>query len=176
MRWRAARCVLMIALANVYLHANPCDLTNLPESIRSSLRTTYSGWKVVTPAMLEISDRETWSQRYSKECPGMIKGRFAGDSDGFVLNLVMKEGGKLFQQIVYFRPDEASFSPLEVFPRMAIGVQTVIRKFAPGQYKSAHGGRSILIKTDTVGVSQIEAWTEVYYWDKVGFRSIITSE
>ena len=166
----------VLLLSSLTAAASPCDVKNLPEQIQSSLTGDYAGWKVVIPSTLEASDRATWRENYSKECPGVIKGKFSGDSEGYVLNLVKKAPGKTLQQIVYFEPNESGFSPVVIFPSTAIKIVTVIRKFAPGKYKPSNGGKSLFIKTDTIGISQIDAWTEVYYWDGARFHKMVTSD
>ena len=168
--------VAVLLLSSLTAAAIPCDVKNLPEQIQSSLTGDYAGWKVVIPSTLEASDRATWHENYSKECPGIIKGKFSGDSEGYVLNLVKKAPGKTLQQIVYFEPNESGFSPVVIFPSTAIKIVTVIRKFAPGKYKPSDGGKSLFIKTDTIGISQIDAWTEVYYWDGARFHKMVTSD
>lgn len=168
-----AAALLLLSLVAV---ASPCDVKNLPEQIRSSLSGDYAGWKVVVPNTLEASARGTWLDNYSKECPGLIKGKFTGDSEGYVLNLIRKTPGKTLQQVVYFEPSENGYRPVVIFPSTAIKIITVIRKFAPGKYKPAGGGKSLLIKTDTIGISQVDAWTKVYYWDGSRFLTMVTSE
>jgi hypothetical protein len=173
---RSLNHLLVVLFIGICAHAGPCDVNILPASIRESLNTIYSGWRIVTPAVLELSDRETWRENYSKECPGIIKGRFSGISAEYVLNLIKRENGKLIQQIVYFKDDGKTISPLTLFPPTSIKIVTVIRKFAPGKYRSADGTKAMTIKTDTIGISQIDSWTEVYYWDNDKFRRIVTSE
>jgi hypothetical protein len=168
--------VAILLLSSHTAAAIPCDLKNLPEQIQASLTGDYAGWEVVIPSTLEASDSATWHENYSKECPGIIKGKFSGDSEGYVLNLVKKAPGKTLQQVVYFEPKESGFSPVVIFPSTAIKIVTVIRKFAPGKYKPSNGGKSLFIKTDTIGISQIDAWTEVYYWDGSRFRKMVTSD
>jgi len=51
----------------------------------------------------------------------------------------------------------------------------VLRKFAPGIYKSPESGLSVRVGFDTIGISEIEAGTVVYYWDGKQFRHIQTS-
>jgi hypothetical protein len=165
-----------LILSPLAAKASPCDLKNLPEQIQSSLAGDYAGWKVVIPSLLEESDRRTWLDNYSKECPGLIRGKFTGDNEGYVLNLIEKAPGKALQQVIYFEPKENGYSPMVIFPSAAIKTITIIRKFAPGRYKPANGGKSLLIKTDTIGISQIDAWTEVYYWNGSGFRKMVTSD
>jgi hypothetical protein len=165
-----------LLLSSLAAAASPCDVKSLPEQIQSSLTGDYAGWKVVIPSTLEASDRGTWLENYSKECPGLIKGKFTGDHEGYVLNLVKKAPGQTLQQVIYFEPNESGYSPVVIFPSTAIKIVTVIRKFAPGKYKPANGGKSLLMKTDTIGMSQIDAWTEVYYWDGSSFRKMVTSD
>jgi len=166
--------VSILTLSTVW--ANPCDLKSLPEPVLASLAKDYSGWIVITPNELSAEDRETWRKLYFKECPGMIAGKFSGDREGYALNLVKKVGAKTYQQIVYYQPTESSFTIISIFPRTAVGVVTVLRKFPPGIYKPFYGGKSVSIKTATIGVSEIDAGTIVYYWDQTKFRSIITSD
>ena len=167
--------VVALLLSSLTAAASPCDLKNLPEQIQSSLTGDYAGWRIVTPNALETSDRGTWLESYSKECPGIIKGKFSGDQEGYVLNFIKRLNGKTLQQVVYFEPNGSGFSPVVIFPSTAIKIVTVIRKFAPGKYKPSDGGKSLFIKTDTIGISQIDAWAEVYYWDGSSFRKMVTS-
>jgi len=90
--------------------------------------------------------------------------------------LVKKAPGQTLQQVIYFEPNESGYSPVVIFPSTAIKIVTVIRKFAPGKYKPSDGGKSLFIKTDTIGISQIDAWAEVYYWDGSSFRKMVTSD
>jgi len=166
---------LLFALRGSALAA-PCDLRSLPDSIQSSLAKDYSEWRIVTPGRLEKSDRETWLQNYAKECPGIAMGKFSVEENGYALNLLKNANGKLYQQIVYFEPYQNGFRTMVIFPSTAIKIVTVIRKFAPGKYKPSNGGKSLFIKTDTIGISQIDAWTEVYYWDGSRFRQMVTSD
>jgi hypothetical protein len=168
--------VALLLLSSLTAAASPCDLRNLPEQIQASLTGDYAGWRIVTPSALETSDRGTWLENYSKECPGIVRGKFSGDQEGYVLNFVKKLSGKTFQQVVYFKPNESGFSPVVIFPSTAIKIVTVIRKFAPGKYKPSNGGKSVFIKTDTIGISQIDSWTEVYYWDGLHFQKMVTSD
>lgn len=169
--------ILSIAITlRVTAAANPCDVKKLPQQIQSSLAKDYADWNIVTPNTLEASDRATWDEDYANECPGLIKGKFSGEREGYTLNLVKKLRGKTLQQIAYFEPSDRGFRPVVIFPCTAITIVTVIRTFAPGKYQSFSGDKSLLIKTDTIGVSKIDAWTAVYYWDGSRFRQIVTSD
>lgn len=156
--------------------AKPCDLKMLPESIQSSLAADYAGWRPVTPNMLESSDRQTWIESYSKECPGIIKGRFTDAGEGYVINLLKVGGGKTRQQVVYFQEHEKEYTSRLLLKPQATSIVLVIRLFAPGKYKDLISGKSLAIATDTIGLSQIGAGTVVYYWDGATFRRIVTSE
>ena len=156
--------------------AKPCDLMMLPEQLQASLATDYAGWRPVTPNMLESSDRQTWIENYSKECPGIIKGRFTDTGEGYVLNLLKVEGGKTHQQVVYFQEHEKGDIGRVLLKPQATSIVLVIRLFAPGKYKDLTSGKSLAIATDTIGLSQIDAGTVVYYWDGAAFRRIVTSE
>jgi len=166
---------LCLALQECAL-AGPCDLKSLPDSIQASLAKEYPDWKIVTSSRLEKSDRDTWLQDYPKECPGMAKGRFSAEDYGYVFNLLKSSNGNLYQQIVYFEPHGDEFKATTIFPITKIKIVTVIRKFAPGMYKPVAGGKAVMIKNDTIGVSQIDAWTAVYYWDGSRFRQMVTSD
>lgn len=86
--------VAALLLSSLAAAASPCDVKNLPDQIQSSLTGEYAGWKVVIPSTLEASDRGTWLENYSKECPGLIRGEFTGDNEGYVLNLIKRASGK----------------------------------------------------------------------------------
>jgi hypothetical protein len=168
---------LQLALFGVqFVLGSPCEVGLIPEQIRSSLHKRYAGWNVVTPNALSTPDRETWLERYPKECPGIIKGNFSGSGDGYVLNLIKNKSGTIFQQIVLFQPTEEGFTPLEIVPPAATAIVVVLRKVPPGRHKPANDEKAISFKTDAIVISQIDARTIVYYWDGTRFRRRLTSE
>jgi hypothetical protein len=148
----------------------------LPQAIQTSLATDYAGWRTVTPNMLESSDRQTWIENYSRECPGIIKGRFTDTGEGYVFNLLNVKGGKTRQQVVYFQEHENEYTQRVILKPQATSIVLVLRLFAPGKYRDLITGKSLTIATDTIGLSQIDAGTVVYYWDGAAFRRIVTSE
>src|SRR5579872_1763594 len=99
----------MLLLAVATLSGESCPTDNLPSKIRSKLAVNYADWKIVTPEMLDNDDRDTWNERYSKECPGMIDGNFSDEGRGYILNLLNESNGKKQQQVLYFRPIEDAF-------------------------------------------------------------------
>lgn len=157
--------------------AGACDSIVLPKVVAQSLRKDYAGWRVVTPGLLSSSDdRQIWCTNYRSECPGIIQGRFTSRRTEYVLNLIKGKGKTLEQQIVLFEPRKTNVRRIVLDPPSHVDVITVIRKFAPGRYQDPDSGRSIEIPLDTIGVSEIEAGTEVYYWNGKRFDQITTSE
>lgn len=155
--------------------AGACDSIKLPREIVSTLDKEFAGWKIVTPELLSSADRQIWNENYSGECPGIISGHFTGPHTGYALNLIHGSGKTLEQQIVLFKPTQEGFKKMVLDPPSHVDVVTVLRKFAPGVYKSPESGRSVKIEFDTIGVSEIEAGTVVYYWDGKQFQHIQTS-
>jgi hypothetical protein len=156
--------------------AGVCDSISLPSEIKSALANDFGDWNVVTPELLSSADdRQIWKDSYSSECPGIISGHFTGHKTGYAVNLVRGSEKTLEQQIVFFEPIGEGFTKLVLDPPSHVDVVTVLRKFAPGVYKSPDSGRSVKVGFDTIGVSEIEAGTVVYYWDGKEFRHIETS-
>jgi hypothetical protein len=134
------------------------------------------GWNAVTPDLLSSpDDRQIWNENYGSECPGVISGHFTGQEIGYAINLVRGSEKTLEQQIVFFEPNREGFRTLVLDPPSHVGVVTVLRKFAPGVYTSPDSGRSVKVGFDTIGISEIEGGTVVYYWDGKQFRHIKTS-
>lgn len=106
----------------------------------------------------------------------MIRGNFVDNVGDYALNVIQKRGLKIFQQVLYVRKVHSEYKAVVVSPSSEIDVVSVIRKFSPGKYRSATSGESISIKTDTIGVSEIDAGTTVYYWNGTQFSHIVTSE
>jgi hypothetical protein len=156
--------------------AGACDSITLPTQIKGTLEREFAEWNVVTPELLTSSDdRQIWKENYNRECPGIISGHFTGQKIGYAINLVRGSGKTLEQQIVFFEATREGFKKLVLDPPSHVDVVTVLRKFAPGVYKSPDSGRSVKVAFDTIGVSEIEAGTVVYYWDGKEFRHIATS-
>ena len=156
--------------------AGACDSITLPKEIQSTLKNEFADWNPVTPDLLSSpDDRQIWNEHYSSECPGIIKGHFTGPKIGYAINLVRGSGKALEQQIVFFAPTRHGFRRVILDPPSHVAVVTVIRKFGPGEYKSPDSGRSVRVGFDTIGISEIEAGTVVYYWDGKKFRHIETS-
>lgn len=168
---------LIVQFACVSLSwAGACDSITLPTQIKHTLEREFVGWKVVTSELLTSpDDRQIWNENYSSECPGIISGHFTGQKIGFAINLVRGSGKTLEQQIVFFEPTYEGFKKLVLDPPSRVDVVTVLRKFAPGVYKSPDSGRSVKVGFDTIGISEIEAGTVVYYWDGKEFKHIETS-
>ena len=157
--------------------AGACDSITLPTQIKGTLEREFAGWNVVTPELLTSSDdRQIWNENYSSECPGIIRGHFTGPQKvGYAINLIRGSGKTLEQQIVFFGPTREGFKKRVLDPPSHVDVVTVLRKFAPGVYKSPDSGRSVRVGFDTIGVSEIEAGTVVYYWDGKEFSHIEAS-
>lgn len=169
-------CLIVLVACVSTSWAGACDSVTLPTEVKSTLEKDFEGWSVVTPQLLSSpDDRQIWNENYSKECPGIISGHFTGQQIGYAINLVRGGGKTLEQQIVFFEPTREGFRKLVVEPPSHVDIVTVLRKFAPGVYKSPDSGRSVKVGFDTIGVSEIEAGTVVYYWDGKEFRHIETS-
>ena len=157
--------------------AGTCNSIRLPQKIKSTLDKEYLAWNIVTPELLSSpDDLQMWNENYSGECPGIVSGHFTGQNVSYAINLIRGSGKTLEQQIVFFKPTPEGFKYLVLDPPSHVDVVTVLRKFAPGVYKSPESGRSVSVKFDTIGISEIEAKTIVYYWDGKKFRHIQTSE
>jgi hypothetical protein len=169
-------CLIVLCACVPRSWAGACDSITLPKEVRSTLEKEFAGWSAVTPELLSSpDDRQIWHENYSSECPGIISGHFTGQRIGYAINLVRGSGKTLEQQIVFFEPTREGFSKLVLDPPSHVAVVTVLRKFAPGVYKSPDSGRSVKVGFDTIGISEIEAGTVVYYWDGKQFRHIETS-
>lgn len=156
--------------------ADACQSITLPTEIKSTLEKEFVGWEVVTPELLTSPDeRQLWNEDYSSECPGIISGHFRGQHVEYAVNLVRGSGNTLEQQIVIFEAAREGFTKAVLIPPSHITVVSVLRKFAPGVYRSAETGRSVKVAFDTIGVSRIWAGAAVYYWDGKRFRSVVTS-
>jgi hypothetical protein len=148
----------------------------VPTQIKDTLEREFSGWKVVTPELLSSpDDHQIWNENYSSECPGIISGHFTSQEIGYAINLVRGSGKTLEQQIVLFQPTRKGFKKLVLDPPSHVAVVAVLRKFAPGVYTSPDSGHSVDVGFDTIGISEIEAGTVVYYWDGKRFKHIETS-
>ena len=156
--------------------AGPCDTDQLPSAIKDLLAAKFAGWRVVEPDSLTGTDGRTWIDSYPGECPGLAQGHFTGEEIGYALNLMRRKGNTIVQQIVYFKPKGAGYDALVVIPPAKVVIVWIMNKFAPGKYRDAERTRTITTRFDTIGVSQVEAWTLVFYWNGTGFRSIATSE
>jgi hypothetical protein len=171
-------CLIILSTSARGSWAAACDSTVLPAQIKTALQTEFEsvGWKIVTPELLTSpDDRKIWDQNYSRECPGVISGHFTGEKVGYAINLVKGAKKGLEQQIVFFAPTREGFRKLILSPSMQVATVSVLRKFAPGTYRSPDSGHSVKVGFDTIGLSVIEGETIVYYWDGKGFQRIETS-
>ena len=155
--------------------AEPCSDFKLPLEVQQKLSTAYAGWKIVTSALLPAEDRQTWLECCARDCPGIIRGRFTDDADGYVVNLIRTTGEKRFQQIVYFRPTRDGFDIITVCPSAMRGPILVISKGPPGTYKDGYTGRTVKAQRDVIFTAQIDGRAWVDYWDGSRFRDITTS-
>ncbi len=156
--------------------AEPCDSITLPTELKNILGKEFAGWNVVTPELLSSpDDRQIWNEGYSSECPGIIRGHFRGKQTEYVVSLVRGADNTLEQQIVFFEASREGLKKLIIDPPSHVAVVTVLRKFAPGVYRSAETDRSVKVRFDTIGISEIEAGAVVLYWDGKRFRRIVTS-
>jgi hypothetical protein len=157
--------------------ADACDAIRLPAEIRAHLDHEFSNWRVVTSNLLGADDRQIWIENFNAECPGLAVGRFRGKKLDFAVNLIRRSGSSLEQQIVLFETTAKGFRTVILAPPSRVDIVSVIRKFAPGRYTSPDSEESVDVRCcDTIGVSEIEANTVVYYWNGKRFQQIVTSE
>jgi len=157
--------------------ADACDAIRLPAEVRTHLDHKFSGWRVVTRSLLGAEDRQIWIENYNDECPGLAVGRFRGKGLDYAVNLIRRAGPSMEQQIVLFETTARGVRNVILAPPSRVDVVSVIRKFAPGRYTSRESGHSVEVRCcDTIGVSEMEANTVVYYWDGKQFQQIVTSE
>lgn len=181
MNKRRACSLLFVSLTVLFAYvpcswATGCDSIVVPSEVKAILEKEYTDWRVVFPESLSSpDDQRIWTERYSSECPGIIRGHFTSHKIGYAVNLVRGNGKTLEQQILFFEPAREGFRKRILDPPSHVGVVTVLHKFAPGVYKSLESGRSLKIGFDTIGVSEIEAGTVVFYWDGTQFQRIVTS-
>ena len=134
--------VVALVMGCTQAKASPCSDIRLPEQVQQKLSTAYVGWKIVTAALLPYYDRPTWLECCAKECPGLIQGKFTGEQEGHVLNLILKTQNKTLQQIVYFQPTKNGFDVITICPSAVRGPILVIRKGPPDRYRDRYTGRS----------------------------------
>ncbi|HTC92823.1 MAG TPA: hypothetical protein VK699_05170 [Terriglobales bacterium] len=155
-----------------------CSTANLPEQIQNKLATSYTGWKVVTPAMFNASDLHIWNSDHSKECPGMITGKFSDSQVGYVLNLIKRENNRTRQQVLYFHPSADGYGveivvpPAIVKEELQVIVKTPPEKLADAAETQPHPK----IKTDSVSVSEVGSWPTIYYWEQGRIHKIETGD
>ena len=170
-------CLMVLAIGVPPSWAGACGSIVLPTEIRNTLERDFSGWSVVMPELLSSpDDRQIWKENYSDECPGIIGGNFTDQHVEYVVNLIKGSGKTLEQQIILFEPSRHGFRKVVLDPPSHVDVVTVLRRFAPGVYRTPDGERSVKVAFETIGVSEIEAGTIVYYWDGKQFQHIATSE
>jgi hypothetical protein len=174
-----SRAVCFMAVALVVgcggTRADSCSDIKLPQQVQQRLSTAYAGWQIVTPALLDEYDRRLWSARFGNACPGLIKGKFTDEEEGYVVNLVRKAGAVILQQLIYFRPTNGGFDIMTIDPSCVVASVSVIRKGPPGKYRSADTEKSVTVTRETIRSIAMEAGELVYYWDGTRFRSIATS-
>jgi len=176
MMWKQMTSISACLFGMLCARDNSCGIDRVPAQLQSAVAKEYAGWRVLMLSDLSSFDRSEWQDHYHKECPGLIKGKFIDSSDSYVLNLIRKQAGRTYQEIVLFRQGELRFEGKVLSPQTAVDRLTVIRRFPAGEYKSVRSGKPIRITVDTIGIAEIGAWTVVYYWDGTLFRSLVTSE
>lgn len=173
-RWIVCSLVFVASVSRAW--AGACDSVVLPAEIKTVLERDFSGWQVVTPEQLSSADdRQIWQEAHGNECPGIIAGHFRGRQVEYALNLVRGTDKRLEQQIVFFGVSRQGFKTLVLDPPSHVAVVTVLRIFPPGVYESAETGKSMKIKFDTIGISEIEGGAMALYWDGKRLRRIVTS-
>ncbi len=167
--------VAVLLVVNVQTTADTCSEIKLPEQVRQQLSTAYPGWKIVTGGVLPYYDCDTWQHCCAKECPGIIRGQFTDDEQGYVVNLFRKARDKTFDQVIYFRPVRSGFDVITIAPSMPVGEIVVIRKGPPDTYRDGYSGRTIKAERDVILVENIGGGASAYCWDGRRFQRITTS-
>jgi hypothetical protein len=159
------------------MDVDTCHSIKLPAPISDTIANQFSGWQVVTSAdLVDPGDRAFWKENLPKECPGIIAGRFRTRQLDYAISLIKRNVDSSEQQILVFEAEKVGFKILVLEHPTRVGVILVLRKFGPGIYTSPDTRRSLRIRRDTIGVSQIEASTVVFYWSSGRFKRIETSE
>ncbi len=149
---------------------------NVPPDLKTELTEKYPEWSIVTPENLNSDDRETWKSLHPKACPGLLKGRFTGDSDSFALALIQRRGKRIREQVILLEARESGWTTVVIEPPNELTVISVIVKLPPGYYTSFDGTKRIKTSTDSIDVAQLEAHAAIRYWDGARFKYLIWSD
>lgn len=144
----------------------------VPPEIKAELERKYGGWMIVTSDKLKKDDLHTWKAMHSRECPGVLEGRFADDKQSFAVALVQQEAGKTREQVLLLEEQRGGLKPRVLVPPTEVGVVNVLVKEPPGRYSSFDQSQTIKATTDCIVVVQLEARGLLFYWDGVEFKSL----
>jgi len=153
-----------------------CDPSKLPVAIRDVLSADYKGWRITDEDSLTGTDPRTWVEAYPGECPGIASGHFIDDNVGYAISLIRPVRGSFRQQVVCFLPKGDAYDRTVLIKPARVPIVLIINRMPPGEFRSSDRTRTVTSKYDAVAVSQIEAWTLVFYWNGKEFRSILTSD
>ncbi len=160
---------------------DPCSIDALPKEIQEKLATSYSGWKIVTLAMMRYdnkffpADLEPLYKKHSRACLGMIKGKFSTDREGYVFVLAKPgkdPGKKIWQQVIYFHPNGEHFEVMVLAPPLDPFGLPFLQKLPPGKYDSVYH-EHVVAKTEVIAVSSLDSSSVILYcWTGDHFKGI----
>lgn len=164
--------------------AGPCDLSVLPQQIRTNLEKNYPDWQPERLENLYEEDRKLWTDADPKDCPGIAIGHFESKTElSYALLLVSKPDRKRpGLRIVVFSRTAASG---QFVPRLISrydtgtfyeGSDQVIATVPPGHYKEAMGSRKVVIDLDAILYEVMEKGSIVYYWKNGRYQQLVTAD
>jgi len=176
--------VLFLAFCAATKAANPCDVSNLPQQIRTKLEKNYADWQPERVENLYEDDRPLWTKAHPDDCPGIAIGHFESKAElSYALLLISRPDRKRlgFRLVVFSRTGPSALYVPHLVTDWNIGLfyqgsGQAISTVPPGHYEEAIGPKKVRTDLDAISLEDFEKGIAVYYWKLGRYHELITSE
>ena len=179
--------ILSLSLAALCTRSNaadPCDLSVLPQEIRTNLEKNYPDWQPERLEQLYVDDRQFWTEAHLRDCPGIAIGHFESKAElSYAFLLVSKPDRKKpgLRILVFSRTSPSAPYVAHLISKWDTGTfyegsNQVIARVPPGHYEEAVGPKRIQTELDGISYEVIEKGAILYYWKNGRYHELVTSD
>ena len=177
-------CLLLSGLCVASRAADPCDLSVLPQELRTKLTKEYPDWQPERLENLDEEDRGLWIKAHPTDCPGIAVGHFESKAElSYALLLVSKPDRKLpgLRIVVFSRTGTSAPFVSRLISKYDTGTfyegsAQVITTAPAGRYEQIDSSRKVRIGLEGIQYEVMEKGSILYYWRNGRYQQLTTSD
>lgn len=164
--------------------ADPCDISVLPQEVRTKLEKNYPDWQPEKLENLYEDDRKFWIEAHPNDCPRIAIGHFESKTElSYALLLVSKSDRKRpgLRILVFSRDGSSAPYVTHLISKWDVGTfyegsDQVIATVPAGNCEEAMGPKKVQIDLDGIWYEVMEKGAILYYWKSGHYHELVTSD